>query len=122
MFNSYQIEDKLRNYPEILVNQKLLSSWTPPMIGTSGFFVGAVAGAAIGGGDKWPFWGLALLGLLGGSSYGIYKRYKTTFDVKRFREDLWLLSSPRIAPAQKLAWVKYIWRFYDLQDVLHDGK
>ena len=52
MFNSYQIEDALRRAPELLVNQHLWSSWTPPMLATGGFFVGMVAAAAIGGSNR----------------------------------------------------------------------
>lgn len=62
-----------------------------------------------------------MLGLATGLSYGLYTQSKTKFDVDRFVNDLWMFASPRIPPQQKLGWISYIWRFYDLEDVLCRG-
>lgn len=121
MFSSFRIEGELRRHPEILVNQRLWGSWSRPMIATSGFCVGAVAGAAIGGGTMRSMWGASLVGWLSGFLYASYTHSKTEFDVDLFLQDLWELASPRIPPQQKLDWIAYIWRFYDLQDILCRG-
>lgn len=52
MFHSYQIEQALRQSPELLVNQQLWGSWDPNMLATSGTFVGLLAAAAIWGRQK----------------------------------------------------------------------
>ena len=41
-----------------------------------------------------------------------------TFDTERFLTDIHELPSPWLMAEQKVTWVAYLWRFYDLQRVL----
>lgn len=91
------------------------------MMATSGSWAGTVAAAAIGGRNVSFLCAGSCAGFLVGLSYGMYTHSKTEFDVDTFLDDLWELSSLRLTPKEKLDWMSYIWKFYDLQGVLCHG-
>jgi len=41
-----------------------------------------------------------------------------TFDANRFLEDVHELPSPKLSAEEKLHWMGYLWRFYDLNEIV----
>lgn len=115
------IEHELRSHPNLL---NRASSGKVPIYTSLWTFVGAVGGVMTGGDIQSSATG-AVVG--GGVGY-LWAHRKldqdrlVTFDTERFLTDIHELPSPWLVPEQKLSWISYLWRFYDLSEVLDPSR
>lgn len=119
VFGVWGIEQNLRRNPEILNAQK---GGSKIVTGTGlGAFFGGVFGVAVGSADVSSSVMGSALGALVGYIYVKQSRSLSrihTFDANRFLEDVHELPSPKLSAEEKLHWMGYLWRFYDLNDIL----
>lgn len=117
IFALWMIEHELRSHPDLL---NRASPTQVPMFTSLGMTIGAVAGVMTGGDTS-----SSATGAVAGSGLGYIWAHRKldqtrliTFDTERFLTDIHELPSPWLVPEQKLSWISYLWRFYDLSRVL----